>query len=210
MDRARGQDYLPRLDKSTTVERSLAIVGPASASTTRPIRARKRLQYRPQAKVRRGSPGVPSPEGAAVKAEKVVHLTSLLDKLYQEAAALSERRCRTLRFRRFCRCRGDRKVLSLMREEVLELWEGYRQEPVLQQEITAETVAAHQLLREGLESWLEALDRALENAQDEGAVERALWGNRLLLVVGDQARRLGSGEQEMLQIIDNISQTWQV
>lgn len=72
-------------------------------------------------------------------------------------------------------------------EAFLATWEGYESSDVLEEEITAETVLGHHLLREGVESWLEALAAfrdTLESGVDRaGVLALAEAGQRLLLVV---------------------------
>ena len=107
----------------------------------------------------------------------------LLEELYDYAAGLSLSSCQTSRFRRFRRQRGRPEVLSKIRLEIENCWENYSSQPLGRGERTAETVAGHRLLVEGLALWLDALAVAEEDPADERALELAVEANRLLLAV---------------------------
>ena len=70
---------------------------------------------------------------------------------------------------------------------ILAAWEGYDATTVLEDEVTAESVLGHQLLREGAESWLDALEmlrEGLGQSDREAVLERAEEGQRLLVALG--------------------------
>ena len=76
--------------------------------------------------------------------------------------------------------------IDKVEETFLAAWEGYEGSDILEDEVTAESVLGHRLLREGIEGWLEAL---ADFRQTLGAVDsrdilaKAEAGQRLLLVV---------------------------
>jgi hypothetical protein len=82
-------------------------------------------------------------------------------------------------------------LITQTRGRIEEAWESYCQTPVTDEEVTAQTVVGHRILREGFETWHEALDEA--EAAD-GSVDQALAlaqaGNRLLIAVQVQAQRV--------------------
>lgn len=117
----------------------------------------------------------------------------LLEELYAFAAALPEKRCRTVRWKRFARCIQNPQVLESLKAELQASWESYLEEPLLVHEVTAETLVGHRLLVEGLHGWLEALELA---PHQEEALARAIQANRLLLTLNHQARRLRARVQE--------------
>ena len=76
--------------------------------------------------------------------------------------------------------------IDKVEETFLAVWESYQQSDILEQEVTAESVLGHRLLREGIEGWLAALAqfRATLTAVDRAAVlAQAEVGQRLLMVV---------------------------
>lgn len=75
-------------------------------------------------------------------------------------------------------------------EEILErAYRPYRETEVVDSEVAAESVAAHKLLMEGIESWISALEmlRQEEDVDKDsdwtGALAQAEHGNRLLIAV---------------------------
>ena len=90
---------------------------------------------------------------------------------------------------------GDVGGLESTLEELDQLlssaWQPYETMPITPEEITAETVAGHIILREGFDFWFEALDE-VESAAEEGrdfkaALRLAELGNRLLVAVQQSA-----------------------
>jgi hypothetical protein len=76
--------------------------------------------------------------------------------------------------------------IDKVEETFLATWDGYEQSDVLEEEITAESVLGHRLLREGVEAWLEALALfrdTLGNLDRAGILALAEEGQRLLIVV---------------------------
>lgn len=77
--------------------------------------------------------------------------------------------------------------LERRRLQLLQSLESYRGNPVLPQEVTAETVAGHRLLVEGIEGWLDGVEMLLEAIPEDGDCEPALDriedSNRLLISV---------------------------
>lgn len=76
--------------------------------------------------------------------------------------------------------------IDTVEETFLATWDEYEQSDVLEEEITAESVLGHRLLREGVEAWLEALAlfRAnLGHPDRTGILALAEEGQRLLVVV---------------------------
>jgi hypothetical protein len=76
--------------------------------------------------------------------------------------------------------------IDKVEETFLAVWESYQQSDILEEEVTAESVLGHRLLREGVEGWLEALSQFRDTltAVDRAAVlAQAEVGQRLLMVV---------------------------
>ena len=78
--------------------------------------------------------------------------------------------------------------IDLVEQRMISRWESYEQTELLEEEITAETVAGHRLLCDGMESWLGALSE-LKFGLQNGAVnrrsvlEKAEAGQRLLVIL---------------------------
>ena len=133
----------------------------------------------------------------------------LLQQLYQQAETLPERRCQTTRWKRFVRFRANQEILLQFRREVEAIYQDYSVEPVWPEEISAETVAGHRLLLEGLELWMEAIQKAMLDPQDEDAIWLALDGNRLLIAVNQNNRKLKELGQDASSIIENFASLWE-
>ncbi len=77
--------------------------------------------------------------------------------------------------------------LEARRSQLEQSLEGYRKNQILDQEVTAETVAGHRLLEEGIQGWLQGVEWLLEAIPSEGDCEPALDriedSNRLLVSV---------------------------
>lgn len=124
-------------------------------------------------------------------------LSLLLKALYSEADQLEPRDWQTthwLAFQRLCstpasRSEGWGQALDQITQRVQQAWENYRNLQVTDRERTAETVAGHRLLLEGLEGWLGAVDLCREG-DFETALEVSAEANRLLVMVQKQGRRL--------------------
>ncbi len=110
-------------------------------------------------------------------------LDVLLEDLHAQAAELPDRLWRTLRFRRFARCRANAQMLDQVQAEVEAAWSEYLARPLASSEVTLESVAGHQLLVEGLAAWMEAVEQARVVPDDEAALESAERGCRLLATV---------------------------
>lgn len=110
--------------------------------------------------------------------------------LYAYAAALTPAACDTTRMKRFCRTRAQPAALVKLRAQIEAAWEKYMNQPLQPQERTAETVAGHRLLVEGLAGWLEAIAQAEADPADPICLATAAQANRLLLAVSHQAHQL--------------------
>jgi hypothetical protein len=78
-------------------------------------------------------------------------------------------------------------ITQEMHEAIVKAWEPYAKTSLTEEDVTAETVVGHLLLRDGVEGWLEALDQ-LERAFDgEGTYEEGLStaerANRLMVAM---------------------------
>lgn len=77
--------------------------------------------------------------------------------------------------------------LERRRSQLLQSLQGYRQNQVMDQEVTAETVAGHRLLEEGIQGWLQGVEMLMEAIPSDGdcepALERIEESNRLLVSV---------------------------
>ncbi|MBN9420059.1 hypothetical protein ABS71_14895 [bacterium SCN 62-11] len=77
--------------------------------------------------------------------------------------------------------------LEQRRLQLLQSLDSYRKNPIMPQEVTAETVAGHRLLEEGIEGWLDGVELLLEAVSHDGDCEPALDriedSNRLLIAV---------------------------
>lgn len=76
--------------------------------------------------------------------------------------------------------------LDRTEEAVMDAWEGYDRGPILDDEVTAESVLGHKLLREGAEAWLDALEmlrESLGQADRQAILARAEQGQRLLVAL---------------------------
>lgn len=89
--------------------------------------------------------------------------------------------------------------LELMENRFIAAWHDYESTEVLEDEITAESILGHHMLREGLEGWLETLD-CVRAAISNGAVDRrgifeqALEAQRMLVSV----QRLKADSEDLL------------
>lgn len=118
-------------------------------------------------------------------------LALLMEELHLQAAALPASRWENARFRRFVRCRANPAALDHIQAELESAWENYMQRPLAPSEVTAESVAGHRLLVEGLAAWMEALELARLDPLGEEAVERAALGSRLLFTLQAFSKKLG-------------------
>lgn len=79
------------------------------------------------------------------------------------------------------------QTLQGLEAVIQQAWEGYAAISIAQSEITAESVAGHGLLQEGVQEWFAAIDCARAAARDEAdwddALEMAENANRLLAAV---------------------------
>lgn len=78
------------------------------------------------------------------------------------------------------------KWIDKVEETFLAAWDGYEGSDILEQEVTAESVLGHRLLREGVEGWLEALATfrdSLGSVDRAAVLAQAEVGQRLLMVV---------------------------
>ncbi|MCA9778700.1 MAG: hypothetical protein KC800_18355 [Candidatus Eremiobacteraeota bacterium] len=77
------------------------------------------------------------------------------------------------------------QALAELDQLLVSAWEPYAGMSVTEEEVTAETVVGHRLLKEGFDQWFKALDEAELAAGQEGCFEQALSlaeeGNRLLV-----------------------------
>lgn len=76
--------------------------------------------------------------------------------------------------------------IDSVEESFLAAWESYEHSDILADEITAESVLGHRLLREGIEGWLEALAElrdTLGQHDRRTILAQAEQGQRLLMVV---------------------------
>lgn len=93
---------------------------------------------------------------------------------------------------------GDGEALREALEElelmVQQAWESYAGLSISQSEVTAESVAGHGLLQEGVQEWFAAIDCARAAARDEGDLDEALEiaenANRLLVAVSRFSARV--------------------
>lgn len=73
-------------------------------------------------------------------------------------------------------------------------WNQYSEVPVLSEEITAETVVGHRLLKEGFQGWYDAQELLILAAEEDGDFEeglaRAEEASRLLVAVQQLASRV--------------------
>lgn len=126
-------------------------------------------------------------------------LAPLLKDLYAEADRLPRDLWFTIHFREFgelcspeARGRSDWEVkLDFTKARLETAWESYRRLQISEKERTAETVAGHRLLVEGLAGWLEAVELC-RREEFEAALEAAEEANRLLILVQVQAKRISS------------------
>lgn len=117
---------------------------------------------------------------------------SLADELYAWAAELPRKRWYTTRYRDFEEMvkSRDAEPLARLRKQIEASWERYYAQPLAYEERTAETVAGHRLLVEGLAGWLKALELCEQGAPESQVLSVAEAANRLLIAVQDQAERL--------------------
>jgi hypothetical protein len=77
--------------------------------------------------------------------------------------------------------------LDSKRQLLEEAWARYAQTPVLQAEVTAESVVGHRLLQSAIEAWMHALDLLEQAAESQQSFRQGLAeaerGNRLLTAV---------------------------
>lgn len=126
-------------------------------------------------------------------------LARLLKELYAQADLLPEADWRTLYLREFHELCGPKAQtlpdwesrLDTVKSRVNRSWENYQNLKVADRERTAETVAGHRLLVEGLAGWLEAVELCRQS-EFEAAREAAIEANRLLILVQKQSRRLSA------------------
>lgn len=94
---------------------------------------------------------------------------------------------------------GDPEPLNQAVEEMEivldQAWSPYAESPVADHEITAESVLGHQLLAEGVQEWIQAIDFVREiadgaDADWQEALDTAQYANRLLIVVERFSQRL--------------------
>lgn len=116
----------------------------------------------------------------------------LAQQLYEWAAALPRRRWYTTRLRDLesLVATRDPEGLARLRAAVEGSWDRYYAQPLAYEERTAETVAGHRLLVEGLAGWLKALDLLAAGAPGPDVLALGEAANRLLVAVQDQARKL--------------------
>ena len=89
-----------------------------------------------------------------------------------------------------------------MHEVIVKAWEPYARTSLTEEDVTAETVVGHLLLRDGVEGWLEALDQLERASREEMTYEEAL-------ATGEKANRLMISVQRLTQKIndsDSLSQ----
>lgn len=121
-------------------------------------------------------------------------LSVLLDKLYERSENLprSDWYTTTLQeFERLLRASQPTELGSFrasLRKRLKASWDRYERIRVTPPEQTAETVAGHRLLVEGLAGWQEALELSESGAEVETVLEAAEDANRLLVVVQLHAR----------------------
>jgi len=89
---------------------------------------------------------------------------------------------------------GFLATVEKMRARLVEAWVPYVETPVLDAEVTAETVVGHRLLQDGIEGWLHALDQ-MERAENgemsfDDALATAEKANRLLVATQRLAHRV--------------------
>ncbi len=119
-------------------------------------------------------------------------LDLLLEELYLQAAELPPSLWQNVRFRRFVRCRANPAALDRIQADIETAWEEYMQRPLAPTEVTAESVAGHRLLVEGLAAWMEGLELARLDPLSDEAVERAAQGSRLLFTLQSFSRQLSA------------------
>jgi hypothetical protein len=95
--------------------------------------------------------------------------------------------------------------LDVVQSQLLEEWERYESEHILDEEITSETVLGHQYLLGGTEQWLEVVEefRVLlhEKMDTSGLFAKAVSAQRLLLTVQAQ-------QSEMSDPTESFMRSW--
>lgn len=124
----------------------------------------------------------------------------LEDEFRQLALDLPEERCRTSHYLELIRHLDESDEPQLLdylrtrRQQLQGSIEHYRSSHILEQEVTAETVAAHRLLEEGMQGWLDGIEELLTaveaQADCEQALDRIEYSNRLLVSVQSLHRRV--------------------
>jgi len=117
----------------------------------------------------------------------------LEEEFRQLARELPEKQWRTSQYCELIRQLDESDEAELLdylesrRSQLQQSLEQYRQNQILQPEVTAETVAGHCLLEEGMQGWLEGVERLLEavvsQADCEPALDQIEDSNRLLVSV---------------------------
>ena len=121
-------------------------------------------------------------------------LSVLLNRLYELSENLPKMDWYTTTFQEFERLLNAPLSQELddfrasLRKRLQASWRNYERIRVTPSEQTAETVAGHRLLVEGLAGWQEALELSESGAGRETVLEAAEDANRLLVVVQLHAR----------------------
>lgn len=119
---------------------------------------------------------------------------SLLEQEFRQLAQeLPEQQWRTAQYQELIRHLDESDEPQLLvylerrRNQLQDSLESYRSNQILDQEVTAETVAGHRLLEEGIQGWLEGVEMLLQAIPVDGDCEPALDqiedSNRLLVSV---------------------------
>lgn len=123
-------------------------------------------------------------------------LQKVMDDLYQQSDRLSEKSWKTKRWTEFqALCdpatadEHRQRCLSALKRDLESAWARYSTVQVAERERTAENMAGHRLLVEGLAGWLESVELC-EQGEYEAALEAAQEANRLLVLVQFHAKRV--------------------
>lgn len=107
---------------------------------------------------------------------------SLEQLLLARAGELPEPRWRNPLFDSLVEARDLERFVVETEELIDLLWEVYSGTPVVEGEVTTESVVGHRLLRDGMQGWLDALELAARGDR-EGALAAAEDASRLLAVL---------------------------
>ena len=128
-------------------------------------------------------------------------LSRIVDELYERSERLPRKLWYTSTFQELERLVSGRSgkdpniFRASLRRKIGTVWERYQSLVVTHLEKTAETMAGHRLLVEGLAGWQEALDLHESGASPSVVLEAAEDANRLLVVVQLQAQDLRRPQQ---------------